>query len=230
MSINLAVISCTRHTEEESKNSSLYRCMDDFKYRGDIIFDFVYENTKGLPEVYNEKIEQYKNLDINYLVFCHDDVYIDDLKLVEKIMYAKKQLGYDIVGLAGCLNPRLNNPALWHIMSEKKDYRGQVAHPASKDSSQTYMTAFGPTPSRVALIDGLFMAIHLPSILDKGWRFNENYTFHHYDLASCIDANRKGLKIGVYPIHVIHQSPGLLSMEDKLWKDSNQKFLQEYAQ
>jgi hypothetical protein len=92
------------------------------------------------------------------------------------------------------------------------------------------MTAFGPTPSRVALIDGLFMAIHLPSILDKGWRFNENYTFHHYDLASCIDANRKGLKIGVYPIHVIHQSPGLLSMEDKLWKDSNQKFLQEYAQ
>jgi hypothetical protein len=48
-------------------------------------------------------------------------------------------------------------------------------------------------------------------------------------MASCIDANRKGLKIGVYPIHVIHQSPGLLSVEDKLWKTSNEKFLQEYA-
>lgn len=229
MDINLAVISCTRLKREEAMQSPLIRSAEDFRYRNDIIFDIVYENTKGLPQVYNEKIEQYKNSDINYLLFVHDDVYIDDLKLYEKIKSAKKDCGYDIVGLAGCLNPRLTNPALWHLMSDIKDLRGQVAHPIAKGKSQTHMSAFGMTPSRVAIIDGLFIGVHLPSILDKGWRFNENYTFHHYDMASCIDANRKGLKIGVYPIHVIHQSPGLLSVEDKLWKTSNEKFLQEYA-
>jgi hypothetical protein len=73
------------------------------------------------------------------------------------------------------------------------------------------------------------MAVHVPSIMKTSWKFNENYTFHHYDLASCIDANRQRLKIGVAPINVIHSSPGLMSVNDAIWSKSNDQFLKEYG-
>ncbi len=39
----------------------------------------------------------------------------------------------------------------------------------------------------------------------------------------------KKLKIGVYPINVIHRSPGLLSVENPVWKSSNETFIKEYG-
>jgi len=191
--------------------------------------DIVWDNTDGMPTVYNRKIQEYKDSDVEFLVCVHDDVYIDDLKLYEKLKTAKEKLGYDIVGLAGGLNPRLTNPALWHIMTDRNQQRGEVAHPAG-NNNQTMTTAFGPTPSRVAIADGLFLGLHMPSILKTDWKFNENYTFHHYDISSCIDANRAKLRIGVYPIHVIHSSPGLMSIHENAWAKSNEKFLKEYAE
>ena len=191
--------------------------------------DIVWDNTDGMPTVYNKKLEEYKNSGAEYLVCVHDDVYIDDLKLYEKLEMAHTKLGYNIIGLAGGLNPRLKDPALWHVMTDRNQQRGEVAHPAG-NTNQTMTTAFGPTPSRVAIIDGLFMAVHLGTVCKTNWKFNDNYKFHHYDLASSIDANRAKLKIGVYPIHVIHSSPGLLSVHDKGWIKSNESFLKEYAE
>ena len=91
------------------------------------------------------------------------------------------------------------------------------------------MTSFGPTPSRVVLVDGLFMAVSLKSALDSDWKFNESFTFHHYDLSSCLDANAKGLKIGVSPINVIHGSPGLRSINETKFIQSEKIFLETYT-
>ena len=41
-------------------------------------------------------------------------------------------------------------------------------------------------------------------------------------------ANAKKLKLGVYPINVIHGSPGLQSFDDS-FKASEDAFMQEYA-
>ena len=229
MNPKVVIVSCTRKLQEEAKILPLFRSWIDGLNTPNYKLDIVWENTDGMPVVYNKKIEQYKNTETEFLVCVHDDVYIDDLKLYEKLSAAKNKLGYDIVGLAGGLNPRLKDPALWHIMTDRNQQRGEVAHPAG-NQNQTMTTAFGPTPSRVAIADGLFLALHLPSILKTNWKFNENYTFHHYDISSCIDANRAKLKIGVYPIHVIHSSPGLMSIHDEVWVKSNQKFLNEYNQ
>jgi hypothetical protein len=68
--------------------------------------------------------------------------------------------------------------------------RGAVAHPCN-DHGQIFMTSFGPTPARVAILDGLFMSINTKRAKQVDWKFNENYNFHHYDIASCIDANKK---------------------------------------
>jgi hypothetical protein len=225
----LVIVSCTRKLEQEAQTLPLYRSYVDGLKNHNIKLDIVWENILGMSKVYNQKIEQYRDSNVEFLVCTHDDVYIDDLKIYEKLNAAKNKLNYDIVGLAGGLNPKLTNPALWHIMTERNQQRGEVAHPAGSNN-QTMTTAFGPTPARVAIADGLFFGLHLPTIIKSGWRFNENYDFHHYDIASCIDANRKNLRIGVYPIHVIHSSPGILSIHDKKWAESNERFLKEYAQ
>jgi hypothetical protein len=73
------------------------------------------------------------------------------------------------------------------------------------------------------------MSISTRRVLDAGWKFNENYTFHHYDLSSCLDANKKKLRLGVIPILTYHNSPGLRDLNDKTFTENQAKFLQEYA-
>ena len=73
------------------------------------------------------------------------------------------------------------------------------------------------------------MAVNLKKILKSGWKFNENFTFHHYDLASCIDANRLSLKVGVIPINVIHVSKGLSNINDVTFQTSQDKFIEIYT-
>ena len=228
MNPKVAIVSCTRKLKEEAHTLPLYRSWKDGLNTPNYKLDIVWDNEDGMPVVYNRKLQEYKDTDVEFMVCVHDDVYIDDLKLYEKLKQANG-LGYNLVGLAGGLNPRLSDPALWHIMVDRNQQRGEVAHPAG-NNNQTMTTSFGPTPSRVAIMDGLFIAVHMPSVSKTDWKFNENYTFHHYDISSCIDANRKALKLGVYPIHVIHSSPGLLSIHNKMWADSNEKFLKEYQQ
>jgi len=228
MNPKVAIVSCTRKLKEEAHTLPLYRSWKDGLNTPNYKLDIVWDNEDGMPVVYNRKLQEYKDTEVEFVVCVHDDVYIDDLKLYEKLKQANG-LGYNLVGLAGGLNPRLSDPALWHIMVDRNQQRGEVAHPAG-NNNQTMTTSFGPTPSRVAIMDGLFIAVHMPSVSKTDWKFNENYTFHHYDISSCIDANRKGLKLGVYPIHVIHSSPGLLSIHNKMWADSNEKFLKEYQQ
>jgi hypothetical protein len=228
MNPKVVIVSCTRKLQQEAQSLPIYRSWKDGLNTPNYKLDIVWENEDGMPSVYNRKLEEYKDTDVEFVLCVHDDVYIDDLKLYEKLKQANG-LGYSLIGLAGGLNPRLIDPALWHVMVDRNQQRGEVAHPAG-NNNQTMTTSFGPTPSRVAIMDGLFIAVHMPSVSKTDWKFNENYTFHHYDISSCIDANRKGLKLGVYPIHVIHSSPGLLSIHDKRWSTSNEKFLEEYKQ
>ena len=227
MTPKVIIVSCTRKMEIEANSLPLYRSWRDGLNTPLYKLDITWENTDGMPKVYNRKIEEYRDSGAEFIVCVHDDVYIDDSRLTHKLDDAYNKHGFDIVGLAGCLNPTIKPHNLWHIMAERKDLRGQVAHPAGAPG-QIMTTPFGPTPSRVTMIDGLFMAVRTASVKNTGWKFNENYTFHHYDLSSCIDANRHKLKIGVYPIHVVHSSPGLKSLDDAAWKSSNDRFLKEY--
>lgn len=229
--IELSVVSCTQSSPEDIEKTSIYRWYQEVKDTSpEIHLNIVFNNKLGLPTIYNRIIEEHieSGSESEYMLFVHDDVYIDDLKLVSKLKQAHEGLGYDIIGLAGAIDPTIKHPALWHHMSLRQNHRGFVVHSDGKTGS-VFSSGFGITPSRVAIIDGLFMAIHLPSIKKSGWRFNENYDFHHYDLASCIDANKFKLKIGVFPIHVVHESHGLESLDEKSWKNSNEKFLKDYS-
>lgn len=227
----LLIVSCTKEADYE--NTLLYKSVNYIDPdRNWIDMKWITHNRAGLPSMYNQFLTEKYYQSYNIVAFVHDDVWIDDELIADKIEWA--MMDYDIVGVAGCLNPKIQHPALWHTMSERKDHRGQAGHFVNQQKTKSfgepcYMTSFGVTPSRVAVVDGVFVAVNLSNILTRRWKWNENFTFHHYDIASCIDANNLGLRIGVYPINIYHASPGLKSLEDTGWSASNKKFLELYA-
>jgi len=223
--MKFCIFSCTKQKDE--KNTVLYKSCLEFD---ELDLFFKKENTDGLSEAYNSFLYSKEADTYDVVIFAHDDLYVDDLKL-EKKLQAALDIGYDIIGLAGCINPKIANPALWHIMAggfQSGNLRGIVNHYTDSTLKTYHSTGFGVTPARVAILDGLFLAVNVKKVKNAQWRFNENYKFHHYDIASSIDANTKKLKLGVYPINTIHCSPGLKSF-DQNYLESEKKFLEEYS-
>jgi hypothetical protein len=212
-------------TRDDIKKTLYYKSISNVI--GEKLISFDQFNKEGLSKRYNDILD--KCIDkYEYIIFVHDDVYIDDARVIEKLDEAHKE--FDIVGLAGGLHPKIQTPALWHLMCggfHGGNLRGAVAHYA--DDTKLFMTNFGVTPCRVTILDGLFLSIKTEAVKKTGWRFNENYTFHHYDIASCLDANKKKMKLGVAPIWVIHKSPGLLNPNDNMFLESQEKFIREYS-
>lgn len=224
MKEKIALVYCTvkNNKQDTFLYKSLSRLMDYYA------FDYSHcytSNKDGLCKKYNEFLTQYGD-DYDIVVFAHDDVFIDDGKIRQKLIDAHSH--YDIVGVAGGINPVIREPALWHVMCGGfgPNLRGFVGHCLPED--KIAVTSFGPTPSRVAIIDGLFFSVSVKKIRAHNWKFNERYTFHHYDISSCLDANKANLKIGVWPILLYHQSPGLRSLNDKVFLENQAKFIKEY--
>ena len=185
-------------------------------------FDFVIEkdNKIGLSKLYNRYLLNplYKN---HILLFVHDDVELEDLFLLDKI----RNSPYVVTGLAGAKKADLSKIPAWHLMSSREDFVGEVAH--QKDGI-TWTTVFGPTNSRSLLLDGLFLAVDVERALSLGVSFDEDFDFHHYDLAFSLNCNSKKATVGVLPIRVVHHGLGN-SMNSAEWKASAEKFTQKFG-
>lgn len=219
----ILVVACSK---TDGKNTQLLKSLSSIE--NDVSVVMVGNNTEGLPLVYNKYLTAESLIKHDIVLFVHDDVYIDDMKLRGKLYTAVEDMEYDIVGLAGAASVKINKPALWHLMSDRSTWSGSVSHPV--DNDRLSVTCFGPWPQRCLVLDGLFLAVNIRKALEVGWKFNENYTFHHYDIASCLDANSKKMKLGTYPINVTHSSPGLSNMNDPVFVKSQNNFLKEYNQ
>ena len=227
--MTFAIVSCTQLTDY--KQTLLYKSLAKLEKRNNLLLlndtHFITQNKVGLGKAYNKFLSD--NPIYDYVLFVHDDMWIDDAGFIFKLEEAHKE--YDLIGLAGGINPILKAPALWHLMCggfQGGNLRGFAGHYHS-DGKTTSITNFGPSPARVAVIDGAFMSLNVKRAVEVNWKFNENYTFHHYDLSSCLDANKKKLKLGVVPILTYHNSPGLRDINDKTFTENQAKFLKEYA-
>lgn len=177
-------------------------------------------NKKGLSEVYNSYIcEENRG---KYVVFVHDDVYLDDGFVEEKLQEAHKK--FDIVGIAGCISPKIQSPALWHLMADRKDLRGFCSH-VFPDGT-TNMASFGNSKEEVDMIDGVFMSVDVSALLDADCKFDPEFDFHFYDLAFCCRAKRCGLTLGVWPIFIRHLG---LGQPDERWKELEPRFIEKYG-
>jgi GT2 family glycosyltransferase len=200
------------------------------RYPNELEIHYIYENTQGLSELYNTFLSQSASISNDVVIFMHDDVEIHDAFFVEKLKAAHKT--YDVVGLAGSTSQVYSKtkPTAWHhCVKSPEDGRGFVSHyiptgEHNKGASYYNSSFFGPTPSPVVLIDGLFISVNVEACRAKNVEFDKQFEFHHYDMQFCVNAVEKGLKIGVWPIFVVHHGLGEFA-NDPRWQKSHHDFL-----
>jgi hypothetical protein len=165
-----------------------------------------YENRRALPVVFNSRISAQNNHDI--LAFIHDDVWLDDYFLVERIIEGLK--AYDVIGVAGNRR-RLPNQPSWLFIDQNQTWddrsflSGSVAHGVHPFGTISY---YGPVPAECELLDGVFLEARKSTLTDNGVSFDPVFDFNFYDMDFCRCVKQKNLRIGTWPISFTHQSAG----------------------
>jgi hypothetical protein len=185
-------------------------------------------NTRGLPSIYNDAIAQAVT-DPAVLVFIHDDVYLVDFYWPDHLRHALTV--FDIVGVAGNRRRVPRQPGWCFVDESLRPDQGEylsgiVGHgPAFPPQVITY---FGPPRQQVKLLDGVLLAADSQTLVTKGLRFDERFDFHFYDLDFCRQAEQLELKMGTWPLSIIHQSGGNFRSES--WWSSYAKYLDKWRE
>ena len=119
----ILVVTCSK---DDGKKSKLVSSLAEMKHDVSLVINA--NNKTGLSKAYNKQLVPDNLIKHDIVLFVHDDVYIDDLKLKGKLYAAINNLKYDIVGLAGASQIEIKKPCLWHKMSERKNWSGAVSH------------------------------------------------------------------------------------------------------
>lgn len=199
-----------------------------FSNRSNIALTPEYNNKSGLPQVYN-RLSSSVPLGSG-IVFLHDDVWLEDDQIPEQLMKALNQ--FDLVGVAGNVRLTPNQPAwLFSTINAQGEFiwdyqnlRGQIRH---GNPNEFTLSIYGVTPCRCAVIDGVFMAIRADTLKKSRIKFDERFSFHFYDMDFCRTAIQKKIKIGVYPLDIIHQSPGAFGVDQ--WGSGYRAYLSKWT-
>lgn len=163
----------------------------------------------------------------DYLVFIHDDVWIDDYFLADRVIEAC--VVFDIVGVAGNRR-RLPNQPSWAFIDatfkwdDPTNLSGRVAHGAQPFGAVGY---YGTVPAQCELLDGVLLAARKATLAPHGVRFDPRFDFHFYDVDFCRVAREKGLTLGTWPICITHQSRGVADYER--WAGKYRLYLEKWG-
>jgi GT2 family glycosyltransferase len=172
-----------------------------------------YQNRHGLGTIYNRYLKpRYAD---KILVFVHDDARIEDLFFVDKLNQATQE--FDLIGVAGNQQPDINDLS-W--FDPERPLAGFVAHhnpgrrgrPLPRET--VFVSSYGPTPAKCGLLDGVFLAVNTEKVISCGVKFDEQFEFHFYDLDFCLSCLAGGLRMGTWPIWIVHQSGGSFDSPD----------------
>lgn len=203
----IEIVSATRGSrtnfwERTALGASLKRLKHDTRLSSFIAF----ENRRGLPDVYNDRIRSEKSPDI--LVFMHDDVWIDDYCIADRLLDGLNT--YDAIGIAGSRRCLPGQP-VWSCVDDRFTREdpaylsGTVAHAKHPFGEVVH---FGTSPADCELLDGVFLAARKSTLVAHGVCFDPQFDFHFYDMDFCRSARDKGLRLGTWPICLTHQSTG----------------------
>lgn len=185
---------------------SLRRLAEDKRIEGRICCGNTGAAREGLPAIFNRQIESAEADSI--LVFTHDDVWLDDCFLADRLIDALER--FDIVGVAGNLRVLPHQPA-WAFVDREftwddpSQLSGAVAHSKNPFGPISF---YGPAPAPCELLDGVFLAVKASVLGSSKLQFDERFRFHFYDLDFCREARRLGLRLGTWPIALTHASGG----------------------
>jgi hypothetical protein len=203
----IEIVSATRFSESEFWNTSaLGISLRRLKYDSRLVAHLAFTNKRGLPDVYNSRILASEGHDL--LVFVHDDIWIDDYYLADRVIDGLRK--YDVIGVAGNRRRIPNQPG-WAFVDTnwtwdaKSNLSGAVAH---GDDSCGPVSFYGEAPASCELLDGAFLAARKSALTAREVRFDPRFDFHFYDMDFCRSARREELRLGTWPICLTHQSVG----------------------
>ena len=214
------IVSATTKTPKTFTETLLYKSLSLLPSNM-YTLDIAYENRKGLPTVYNEAIERHQAESISGYFFMHDDVLIEDGFALGKIFQGWQQA--HILGCAGASKFDGSDP--YWMSAGRQHASGCVHH--KEETGQRYAHSWGLVPLRCLVMDGLFLACR-KDIFDSDLRWDERFTFHHYDIDFTLQANERGFVCCTIPLHVFHGSHG--NYECTEWYDSAEVFKLKWGQ
>ncbi|AFY28568.1 methyltransferase domain-containing protein [Cyanobium gracile] len=224
--MHIRIVSATRYSEQNFWN---YSALGQSIKRLDICKEFAqiaFENSIGLPDVYNKAIESSATSD--GIVFVHDDVWIEDILFIERVREGLEQ--FDAFGVIGNRRLVLGQPS-WAYTSlefswdQEVNLIGAIAH---GDYPFGEIMKFTNTKGACELVDGVMIAASCLQLRQRNIQFDQQFSFHFYDLDFCRQLRKAGLSLGVYPISLTHQSRGKLGTEE--WKDSYIRYIRKWDQ
>ena len=188
-----------------------------------LVTSVVFDNTRALPEIYNARIRAPDGSGL--LVFVHDDVWIDDYFLADRVIEGLRT--YDVIGVAGNRRRADHQPA-WGFLDtrwtwDKANVSGSIAHGAKPFGAVSF---YGPAPADCELLDGVFLAARKSALLASGVLFDPRFDFHFYDLDFCRSARSRGLRLGTWPICLTHQSGGTFGTEE--WRRKHREYFEKW--
>lgn len=222
----IEIVTATRFNQRDFwEKSALGISLKRLSKGSRLIANITFENQQGLPIIYNQRIQSPDSQDM--LVFTHDDVWIDDFFLPERIRAGLKN--FHILGVAGNRR-RISNQNSWcfinndFIWDTNANLSGSIAHGKKPFGA---ISRYGETPAECELLDGVFLAVNKKMLLAHQILFDPQFDFHFYDMDFCRSAKQKGLKIGTWPICLTHQSGGVFG--SKPWSEKYELYLQKWG-
>jgi GT2 family glycosyltransferase len=224
----IEIISATRLPEDEfwkksALGVSLRRLASDARLRGQVAFS----NQYGLPGIFNARILAADSPEL--LVFVHDDVWIDDYFLADRVIEGLET--YDVIGVAGNRRRLPHQPAWGWVAADsrftwddKAKLSGCIAHGSGPFGTVSF---FGAAPADCELLDGVFLAARKSALKAGGVLFDPAFEFHFYDLDFCRSARQRGLRLGTWPICLTHQSAGAFRTEK--WLEKYEDYIDKWG-
>jgi GT2 family glycosyltransferase len=220
------IVTATRLSQADFWNKSalglsLVRLKGDSRLRGCPSF----ENRRGLPEVYNERLAASDCAE--HVIFVHDDVWLDDYFIADRVLDGLKR--FDVLGVAGNRRRHPGQPS-WGFIDHKLTWEeleylsGSVAHGKLPFGA---VATWGVVPAECEIMDGVFFAAKRDTLRAHDVRFDPRFDFNLYDVDFCRTAREKGLRLGTWPICITHQSGGRFGTQH--WFESYTKYLEKWG-
>ena len=223
----LRIVCATRRDREEFfTQTALGRSLSLHRPQG-VELRLFPRNTQGLPALYNIAIAESIDQDVT-LLFIHDDIHLCDFHWADRLTSGLSV--FDVVGVAGNRRRVRAQPA-WLFLDEKltpdsrDNLSGIVGH--GRGLIPDGIDVFGPPGKAVKLLDGLFLAVRSATLRATSLRFDERFDFHFYDLDFCRQAERAGVRLGTWPISLVHESKG--NFVSEAWRRGYEQYLEKWG-
>lgn len=217
------VATATRDSLENFKlHSPLFQSLYKVRSLCNIELHVSSQNRDSLAHAYNPVIASAAAEDI--LIFVHDDVRIDDWFFATRLQQALAQ--FDVIGIAG--NTRRQAKQENWIINPQDRAIDHAFISGAIDHCTEQIHYFGPTPARVQLLDGVFIACRAETLQRTGVRFDPQFRFHFYDTDFCRSCAQQGLSMGTWPIALTHKSAG--QWQTREWDEAFQAYLAKWSE